>query len=115
MKFEHMGINKVKQILLTTTLLGVEGQSVKISQGRGNPTRISKMLLPIELETAMSPSPIRATMTLDNKSGTDVPAAKNVSPITTDGMPIVFPIISAQFTMKNEKIPIHAIDRTNAR
>merc|ERR1719343_1325392 len=31
------------------------------------------MLLPMELDTAMSPSPIRATMTLDSRSGTEVP------------------------------------------
>jgi hypothetical protein len=73
------------------------------------------MLLPIELETAMSPSPIRATITLDNKSGTDVPAAKNVRPIITEGIPIVFPRVSAQFTMKNENIPIHTMDKTNDR
>mmetsp|Transcript_24305 Transcript_24305/g.52086 ORF Transcript_24305/g.52086 Transcript_24305/m.52086 type:complete len:101 (-) Transcript_24305:1049-1351(-) len=60
------------------TTRGVVGQSVNINQGSGNPTRMSKILLPIELETAMSPSPIRATMTLDNKSGTDVPAASTV-------------------------------------
>ena len=73
------------------------------------------MLLPIELDTAISPSPIRATITLDNKSGTDVPAAKNVRPIITEGMPTVFPTVSAQVTMKYENMPIHTIERTNAR
>lgn len=40
------------------------------------------MLLPTEEETAISPHPFRVTMTLVIKSGTDVPAAKNVNPIT---------------------------------
>lgn len=40
------------------------------------------MLLPTEEETAMSPKPFLATMTLVIRSGMDVPAAKKVSPIT---------------------------------
>mmetsp|Transcript_18875 Transcript_18875/g.40854 ORF Transcript_18875/g.40854 Transcript_18875/m.40854 type:complete len:89 (-) Transcript_18875:2274-2540(-) len=88
---------------------------MNINQGSGNPTRISKILLPMELETAISPSPIRATITLDNKSGTDVPAASTVYPITTEGTPMVFPRISVQPTIKNEKIPIQIIERMNER
>ncbi|GIX96045.1 hypothetical protein CDAR_7021 [Caerostris darwini] len=45
------------------------------------PTVTSKMLLPIELETAMSPNPFLATRTLVIKSGILVPAARNVRPI----------------------------------
>lgn len=55
------------------------------------PTVISKMLLPTELDTAMSPSPFRATMTLVIRSGMDVPAAKMVRPIISSLMPIVSP------------------------
>ena len=40
------------------------------------------MLEPTDEETAMSPNPFRATITLVIKSGIEVPAAKNVSPIT---------------------------------
>ena len=43
---------------------------------------MSKMLDPTEDETAMSPRPLRATMTDVMRSGMDVPAARNVSPIT---------------------------------
>ena len=46
-----------------------------------NPIVMSKMLLPTEEETAMSPNPLRATMTDVIKSGTEVPAAKKESPI----------------------------------
>lgn len=40
------------------------------------------MLLPIEEETAISPNPFLATMTEVIKSGTDVPAARIVKPMT---------------------------------
>ena len=46
------------------------------------PTVTSKMLLPTEEDTAMSPNPFLATMTLVMRSGMDVPAARNVRPIT---------------------------------
>lgn len=47
-----------------------------------HPTVTSNILLPTELDTAISPKPFRATITEVIKSGMDVPAAKNVSPIT---------------------------------
>lgn len=46
------------------------------------PTVTSNILLPTELETAISPKPFLATMTEVIKSGIDVPAAKKVKPIT---------------------------------
>ena len=46
------------------------------------PIVTSNMLLPTELDTAMSPNPFFATITLVIRSGMLVPAAKNVSPIT---------------------------------
>lgn len=47
-----------------------------------HPTVTSKMFDPTEDETAMSPFPALATSTLVIRSGTEVPAAKNVRPIT---------------------------------
>ena len=76
---------------------------------------MSKMLLPIELETAISPLPLLATITLDKRSGTEVPAARIVKPIITEGIPIVFPMISAQVTIKYEKPPIQKIVIKKAR
>ena len=46
------------------------------------PTVTSKMFDPTDDETAISPKPFRATITLVIKSGMEVPAAKNVRPIT---------------------------------
>ena len=40
------------------------------------------MLLPTDEDTAMSPKPFLATITLVMRSGTDVPAARMVSPTT---------------------------------
>lgn len=40
------------------------------------------MLLPTEEETAMSPKPFLATITLVMRSGIDVPAARKVNPMT---------------------------------
>lgn len=52
---------------------------------------MSNMLLPTELETAMSPKPFRATITLVIRSGIDVPAARMVRPMISSEMPIVSP------------------------
>lgn len=56
-----------------------------------HPTVMSKMLLPTELDTAMSPRPLRATITLVMRSGMDVPAASIVRPIISSEMPMVSP------------------------
>lgn len=56
-----------------------------------HPTVMSKMLLPTELDTAMSPMPLRATITLVMRSGMDVPAAKMVRPMISSEMPMVSP------------------------
>lgn len=68
-------------IPLADTSIGSPFASVYNSQGTGSPTQTSNMFEPTEDETAMSPSPLRATMTLVIKSGIDVPAARNVSPM----------------------------------
>ena len=56
------------------------------SHGKPSPTRMSKMLEPTALAMAIEPRPWRATMTDANRSGTDVPAASNVSATITGGM-----------------------------
>lgn len=55
------------------------------------PTVMSKMLEPTELETAISPSPLRATITLVMRSGMEVPAANIVRPIISSVIPMVSP------------------------
>lgn len=56
-----------------------------------HPTVISNMLLPTELDTAMSPRPFRATITLVMRSGIEVPAARIVKPIISSEIPMVSP------------------------
>lgn len=56
-----------------------------------HPTVMSKMLLPTELDTAMSPMPLRATITLVMRSGMEVPAAKIVRPMISSEIPMVSP------------------------
>merc|ERR1712196_753363 len=51
---------------------------LKVNQGKGRPKATSKIFEPIDDDTAISPSPCCATITEDNKSGTDVPAARIV-------------------------------------
>jgi len=48
-----LGARKV----LTKTVFGRLGNAIKINHGIGRPTVMSKMLLPIELEMAISPDP----------------------------------------------------------
>lgn len=52
---------------------------------------MSKMLLPTELDTAISPRPFRATITLVIRSGIEVPAANIVNPMISSLMPMVSP------------------------
>merc|ERR1719261_470902 len=70
------------------------------SQGSGSPRPMSKMLLPMDEDTAMSPSPWRVTITELIMSGTDVPMARMVSPMTDCGMPMLSPKMMAIHTMK---------------
>lgn len=74
------------------------------------PTVTSKILLPTELETAMSPKPFLATMTEVMRSGTEVPAANSVSPITSGGTYAVAPATFAHHTIRYEKKAIQTID-----
>jgi len=57
----------------------------------------------------MSPSPCLATITDVSRSGTEVPAARNVRPMTASGMPKMQPIIVAHQTIRKEKMPTHAM------
>ena len=98
-------INNVKNSIIidiknpsAITTTGIPYMILKSNQGNARPTVISNTLLPIEDETAWSPSPRLATITAANISGTEVPAAKKVNPIITLGIPNVAPIISTQFT-----------------
>lgn len=77
------------------------------------PTVTSKMLLPTELDTAMSPYPFRATMTLVMRSGMLVPAARNVRPITSGGMATVSPATFAHQTIRYEYAAIQKIEPMN--
>ena len=70
--------------------------------GEAYPTLTSNMLLPTELDTAISPNPLRATSTDVIKSGMDVPAARNVSPIISEGILNVSPTSVAHHTIKYE-------------
>jgi len=106
-----LNLIKARVCLSTSTKLGLDSHRQYINHGNGSPTVMSKILLPIELDTAISPSPILATITLLIRSGTLVPAARNVSPINTIGIPKVFPTISAHETIKYVKPPIHDIER----
>lgn len=56
-----------------------------------HPTVISKILEPTELDTAMSPRPFRATITLVIRSGIEVPAANMVSPMISSVIQKVSP------------------------
>lgn len=71
-----------------------------INQGIGNPTVISKILLPTELDTAMSPNPFLATITLVMRSGILVPAAIIVKPIISSWIPMVLPTVAAHQSMR---------------
>lgn len=71
------------------------------------------MLLPTELDTAMSPKPFRATMTEVMRSGMEVPAARKVRPITSEGMWAVSPTMLAHHTIRYEYIAIHNIEPRN--
>merc|ERR1712113_693312 len=84
------------------------------SHGSGSPTVTSKMFEPMELLTAISPWPCLATMKLDNRSGTEVPAAMIVSPDTSEGIPTVLLQTTVHSYRQSEKIAIHTNDRTNS-
>jgi hypothetical protein len=83
--------------------------------GIGRPMRISKILLPMLLDTAMSPCPRRATAIDDSASGMLVPAARMVRPMTGGGMPMTSPSVVAIHTMRTERTMIHDTQRKKVR
>lgn len=77
--------------LLVSQNLGIGLDSERLQHGLTHPIVMSKMLLPTELDTAMSPRPLRATITLVIRSGMEVPAARMVRPMISSEIPIVSP------------------------
>ena len=67
-----------------------------------HPIVTSNMLLPIELDTAMSPKPFLATRTLVMRSGMLVPAARKVRPMTYKKM-----YIKIKLWLHNTKVTGH--------
>ena len=72
-------------------LIRVHFKIVKHQVISAHPTVMLKMLLPTELDTAMSPRPLPATMTLVMTSGRVTPAARIVRPIISFEMLMVSP------------------------
>merc|ERR1719352_505739 len=72
---------------------------------------MSKMLLPTELDTAMSPCPFLATARLDSASGMLVPPARSVSPMIVSGILAVSPRTVHIQTMTYERAPIMEMHR----
>lgn len=79
--------DRKRQVSIVKLLLIIMQPACPVSY----PTVMSKMLEPTELDTAMSPRPFRATMTLVMRSGMEVPAARIVSPMISSVMPMVSP------------------------
>lgn len=72
--------------LAVATVMVLSVKVRTINQGTPSPKRMSKMLEPTALETAMSPLPCRATMMDEMRSGMEVPAARTVRAMMTAGM-----------------------------
>mmetsp|Transcript_39495 Transcript_39495/g.103590 ORF Transcript_39495/g.103590 Transcript_39495/m.103590 type:complete len:235 (-) Transcript_39495:565-1269(-) len=77
---------------------------------------MSKILEPIDDDTAMSPWPRLATAIDESASGIDVPAARRVRPITasplpepSDGLSVILPNSVTIQTMKKASNAIHAM------
>lgn len=69
-----------------------------INQGTPNPNKMSKMLEPTALLTAMSPLPCLATMLDEIRSGIDVPIASMVRAMTAAGICRVWAMTIADST-----------------
>jgi hypothetical protein len=76
------------EYILTNELVSII--TVDINQGKAKQTRISNILLPIELEIAMSPLPFLVTIMPETISGRLVPIASTVRPATVSGIPHVY-------------------------
>jgi len=95
---------------LTTSIARPPLISDQMNQGKGRPMVTSKILDPIEEDTAELADPF-FTLTMDvNMSGTLVPAAKIVKPMTVSGMYYASPKTVDHHTIRFENITIHTID-----
>ena len=63
-------------------MLRIEAKQSTVTSACNYPTVTSKIFEPTDEDTAMSPNPFLATITLVNRSGMEVPAAKKVKPMT---------------------------------
>jgi hypothetical protein len=77
---------------------GVLEKLIISNQGSPKHIRMSKILDPTALLSAIPPLPCFATITEDIKSGTEVPIAKTVNAITTFGIFSISEIITALST-----------------
>ena len=75
-----------KRPVVPTNTAGLP-ESIMMIQGNPSPTRMSNMLDPKALDTAMSPRPWRATTIDEIMSGTEVPPAMMVSATIKGSMP----------------------------
>mmetsp|Transcript_21955 Transcript_21955/g.65979 ORF Transcript_21955/g.65979 Transcript_21955/m.65979 type:complete len:210 (+) Transcript_21955:458-1087(+) len=82
-------------------------------QGTGRPTRMSKTLEPIEEDTAMSPSPFRATATEEAASGMEVPMARSVKFMMTSLTPRTCPKVCVHQTRRKAKPAIQTSESRN--
>lgn len=84
-----LNINQIESVLYSYTQfsLGTSGRKYDLTN-HGNPrqSKMSNVFDPIELLMPIAPCPWLVTITLDTASGTLVPAARKVKPITESGM-----------------------------
>mmetsp|Transcript_128971 Transcript_128971/g.373160 ORF Transcript_128971/g.373160 Transcript_128971/m.373160 type:complete len:249 (+) Transcript_128971:242-988(+) len=84
------------------------------NHGNPRPNKMSNVFEPTALATAMSPMPSLATAIEPMASGTEVPAAKMIKPITTSGIPNKqWPIRPPASTAKYVNNPIHMQHKPN--
>ena len=93
---------------------GVLEKEIMSNQGRPRHIRMSKILDPTALLSAIPPLPCLATITEDIKSGTEVPIANTVNAITTFGILRISEITTAlsTSTQLNKAIRIIEMKKT---
>ena len=83
-----------------STLSETPKMSPLSAHGMPKPRRMSKTFEPIAFETAMSPWPCLATSSEPIASGTEVPAARTVTPMIAGWIFHMQPSFDAHVTMK---------------
>eukprot|EP00639_Heterosigma_akashiwo_P007756 CAMPEP_0194599042 /NCGR_PEP_ID=MMETSP0292-20121207/27383_1 /TAXON_ID=39354 /ORGANISM="Heterosigma akashiwo, Strain CCMP2393" /LENGTH=137 /DNA_ID=CAMNT_0039460147 /DNA_START=214 /DNA_END=627 /DNA_ORIENTATION=+ len=107
----RMMIDCVKPFFLTFS--GSPYSRTFRTTGKPRPNRMSKLLEPSALETAMSPSPYLATTTEEKKSGKLVPAASSVKP-SSAGLSFQYcPIDSAVRIMQKVSTESQTVDSSS--